>query len=187
MAKKQSKSNNTYCVMCGLNTIADTTIEKTTSIKYEGKLYEISVSDLIVLRCGECGEIYLDNRADRQISRALRLHLGLLQPEDIREKRIKYELTQAQLAEHLNTCSESLSRWENGHIIQSRANDKHLRLFFKYVAPKIKAVGTGENVVQSYNPTANIKDTWLPGSLAEHTDEALTSSTVAKTQYALAA
>ena len=83
MTKKQSKSNNTYCVMCGLNTIADTTIEKTTSIKYEGKLYEISVSDLIVLRCGECGEIYLDNRADRQISRALRLHLGLLQPEDI--------------------------------------------------------------------------------------------------------
>lgn len=175
------------CVECCNGSLLEATIEKTTRIKYEGKPYDILVSDLLVLKCDNCGETYLDNRADRQISRALREHLGLMQPEEILAMREGLELTQAQLAEELKLCPESLSRWENGHVIQSRANNDHLQRFFKHESPKLQTAKTSNYAAQSYNPTDNAWEKWLHDNLATHTDETKPRPATANPQYALAA
>jgi transcriptional regulator with XRE-family HTH domain len=61
---------------------------------------------------------------------ALRKKLGLLHPEEIKTNRESLGLKQRELAEHLGTAEETISRWENGLMIQSRAMDKLLRLYF---------------------------------------------------------
>jgi len=60
----------------------------------------------------------------------LRRHIGLLTAEEIRAARTTLGLTQTQLAELIGCAAESLSRWENGAILQSRSYDRLLRIFF---------------------------------------------------------
>lgn len=120
----------TMCADCGKRRLVETVVEKTTNIQYEGKMYEVHVPNLIVLKCTNCGTIYLDNRADEQYRRTLRDLLGLLQPEEIKSNRIRLKLHQEQLAANLNIAAESLSRWENGHVIQSQSHNLLLRTYF---------------------------------------------------------
>jgi putative zinc finger/helix-turn-helix YgiT family protein len=74
--------------------------------------------------------LVFDNDADRQIAQALRGHLGLLSPEEIRGSRDELGISQRELAEHLGVAAETISRWENGALTQSRAMDRYLRLYF---------------------------------------------------------
>jgi transcriptional regulator with XRE-family HTH domain len=91
-------------------------------------MYTINVPNYISENCTNCGETFVDNRADAQTNRALRGHLGLLHPEELKRKRKSIPLTQAQLSELTCISAETLSRIENDHIIQSRAHDKLLRV-----------------------------------------------------------
>jgi len=99
-------------------------------VRYEGALHFIRVPDLPVQRCAECGEVTYGNDTQEAIHRALRAHLHLLQPDEIRTCRKALYLTQEQLAEAIGCAAESLSRWENGAIIQSRSYDRLLRAYF---------------------------------------------------------
>jgi transcriptional regulator with XRE-family HTH domain len=60
----------------------------------------------------------------------LRRQAGLLSPTEIKEKRTKLALTQAQLASYLKVAESTVCRWERGGQIQQRAMDLLLRAFF---------------------------------------------------------
>ena len=120
------------CTDCGKIAIEPDVIDRTSRIKYDGRLYEVRVPNLNVLRCRNCGEVLFGNEADEQIARALRSELHLLQPEQMREHRThgSIDLKQAEFARKIGVAAESLSRWENGHIIQSRGNERFMRAYF---------------------------------------------------------
>jgi len=97
-------------------------------MKHDGRVHEVTINNLQVAQCQACGEVGFTLETDEQISRALREKLCLLQPEQVRELRAG-RFTQQELADLLGTAPETISRWETGAVIQSRAMDKLLRLF----------------------------------------------------------
>ena len=67
----------------------------------------------------------------------------LLTPQQIREGREALGLQSKELAERLGVAKETLSRWETGMMIQSRAMDNLLRAYF--AVPEVRAVLQGPN------------------------------------------
>lgn len=103
----------------------------TADLEHDGRKYRVTLNDLPVVRCDNCGTIMLDDAADRRLSEALRSEAGLLHPTAIRAKRDALGLTQKALASYLGIGEATLSRWETGAQIQQRAMDKFLRVFFE--------------------------------------------------------
>jgi putative zinc finger/helix-turn-helix YgiT family protein len=84
-------------------------------------------------RCGTCGEqFYTGDMADetlRRASAAVRHEKGLLTPDEIREIRSRYGLSQVGLARLLRTGPKTVMRWERGTALQNQAADTLLRVF----------------------------------------------------------
>lgn len=100
--------------------------------EHDGRAHEISVPQLHVARCEDCGEIVLDDEANERISASIRAHLGLLTPKQIRQNREQLRLSREQLADALGIAEPTLSRLESGGQIQQRVLDRLLRLYFGY-------------------------------------------------------
>ena len=82
--------------------------------------------------------------SDEQIAAALRRQLGLLSADEIRKSRDALGLSQPALAEHLGVAVETISRWENGVLTQTKAMDRYLRVYFGVpAAPAGLAEGVG--------------------------------------------
>ena len=99
-------------------------------IKHDGRLYTVEVPRLRVPRCRACGELVFENGADEQIAAALREQLGPLSADQIRANREQLGLSQRDRSEHLGVAVETISRWENGVLTQTRAMDRYLRVYF---------------------------------------------------------
>lgn len=124
------------CTDCGKDAVNPVLVDRTVQIKYEGALQSVRVPQLPISRCENCDAVLEDTRTEEAIHLALRKQLGLLSPAEIRTAREELGLTQEQLAERNSFAAESLSRWETGSVIQSRAYDKLLRLYFG--SPKVR-------------------------------------------------
>ncbi len=118
------------CPECGKKEVRPDTVARTCEIRHDGRMYTVEVPALRVPRCRACGELVFDNDADKQIAAVLRVQLGLLTTEQIRENREQLQLSQRELADHLGVAVETISRWENGALTQTRAMDRYLRLYF---------------------------------------------------------
>ena len=99
-------------------------------LTYDGQKHHIVVPELNVPVCQVCGAVHIDIAADEQINAAFRDHLRLLSPESITKQRKALGLTQKEFARQLGIAKETVCRWESGMMIQSRANDNLMRLFF---------------------------------------------------------
>lgn len=126
------------CSHCGKREVKAATISHTCDVNYDNRLYTVNVPDLQVAKCAECGTTVFDDCADEQISRALRAQLGLLTPEEIRKAIDVLGITQKDLAAQLGLAEATVSRWCTGAVIQSRASDRMLRLFF--VCPESRRI-----------------------------------------------
>jgi DNA-binding transcriptional regulator YiaG len=122
-------------------TVVPTVIDYTAKVKHDGLVYEFRLPALAVPRCQNCGETYSTNDVDEKVSEALRARLRFLTPVQIRQNIERLRLTQQQLAERLGVAPETISRWVNGALIQSRAMDNLLRLYF--ALPQVRAVLLG--------------------------------------------
>lgn len=99
-------------------------------MKYDGGRHEVLIEGMPRWQCDDCRITVTDDDSDTVVQDCLRRHIGLLTAAEIREARTALGLTQTRLAELIGCAAESLSRWENGAILQSRAYDRLLRLFF---------------------------------------------------------
>ena len=118
------------CPECGKKAVQPSTVQHASQVKHDGRLYTVEIPALRVPQCSACGELVFDNDADEQIARALRDQLGLLSGDQIRKSREDLGLSQRVLAEHLGVAAETISRWENGALTQTRAMDRYLRVYF---------------------------------------------------------
>jgi putative zinc finger/helix-turn-helix YgiT family protein len=137
----KDKSFPWRCPECGKKAVQRATVQHTSQIKHDGRLYTVEVPGLRVPQCSACGELVFDNGADEQIARALREQLGLLLGDQIRKNREDLGLSQRVLAEHLGVAVETISRWENGALTQTRAMDRYLRVYFGVPAARAALVG----------------------------------------------
>ncbi|MCI0455651.1 MAG: type II toxin-antitoxin system MqsA family antitoxin [Gemmataceae bacterium] len=110
-------------------------------MKHDGAIHDLHLPELEIPRCQTCGETYSTSAVDERISEALRAHLRLLTPAQIRRGIEKLGLQQQELAERLGVAAETISRWVNGALIQSRAMDNLLRLYF--ALPEVRDVLRG--------------------------------------------
>jgi putative zinc finger/helix-turn-helix YgiT family protein len=130
------------CPTCLKREVFPTEIPYSAEIKHDGALHTIHVSHLAIPKCTACGELIFSDWADDQVSAALRLHLHLLTPGQIGAGREGLSLEPRQLAEQLGVAEETLARWESGALIQSRAMDNLLRIYFNF--PDVRsALGSG--------------------------------------------
>jgi putative zinc finger/helix-turn-helix YgiT family protein len=130
MTPERTKPFPWRCPACAKKAVQPAEVGYTARIKHDGRLHDVEVPALRCTRCESCGELVLGADSDEQIIRALRDKLRLLQPDEIRSQRESLGLTQTKLAERLGVAQETISRWESGLVIQSRANDNLMRLYF---------------------------------------------------------
>lgn len=81
-----------------------------------------------VRECKACQYQFLDYEAEKIKHEALCRHIGVLTPEEIRAIRTRQGMSQASFAQLTGLGEATLSRWENGILIQTHANDRYLRL-----------------------------------------------------------
>ena len=142
------------CGSCDEKEVYRTRTSYKTTIKYEGRPYDVEISDLEVPTCRKCGEAVFDNHAGHQINAALREQLGLLQPEQIRAGRTELDLSQRDFAALLGVAEESVCRWETGAQIQSRVVDRQIRVFFEFPAVREALSGFGHG--KTFGETARV-------------------------------
>lgn len=118
------------CQRCRKKEVRPAVLPYRTQVQHDGTLYTVDVPNLTVPRCGACGEILFDDRANDQVSAALRTRLHLLTPTQIQAGRVTLGLSAVDLALQLGLPDDAIQRVEDRLQIQSRALDNLLRLFF---------------------------------------------------------
>ncbi len=129
------------CPVCLSMNLRRVVMPYTAKVKHDGVLNAIEIPALEISKCHACGELIFDGHVDDQINDALRSHLKLLAPTQIRAARKTLELKQSELAEKLGVAEATISRWETGALIQSRAMDNLMRVYFG--VPQVREVLSG--------------------------------------------
>ena len=120
------------CGNCAQKKIVPIVQDYNTKFKHDGKIHELVVKGLPVPTCENCGTQQFSIEQSEKVTAALREKVGLLFPEQIKQRRTALNLSQEQLGECIGAAKESISRWETGALIQSVSTDKLLRMFFKH-------------------------------------------------------
>jgi len=136
--KRRDKPFPWHCLNCLKEEVRPQTIRHTVELKHDGRSYQIEIPDLTIPKCGVCGKLVFTTGADDQVLAALRRHLRLLSPEQIKSRRLALGLKKKQLAERLVVTAATISRWETGALIQTRAMDNYLRVYF--AVPEARAI-----------------------------------------------
>ena len=85
--------------------------------------------EIPIRTCGSCGFEFLDHEAEILKHEAVCAHLGVLSPTAIRGiRRMHDNMSRASFSKVTGLGEATLNRWENGILIQNRANDRYLRL-----------------------------------------------------------
>ena len=121
-----------HCPECGKLKVQPATIAYDAEVKHDGRVYAFPIPALRANKCAACGEVLFSNVTDDQISQALREHLVLLSPRQIREALRALGLKRKDLGDRIGVAPETISRWISGTHIQSRAMDNLMRLFFAF-------------------------------------------------------
>lgn len=83
-------------------------------------------------RCDACGETFYDGdmtkESFRRATEAARREYKLLMPNEIRELRGMYGLSQASLEKLINSGEKTVVRWEKGSVAQNATADTLLRI-----------------------------------------------------------
>jgi HTH-type transcriptional regulator/antitoxin MqsA len=91
----------------------------------------ISFEDEFYL-CSNCGERFYDSdmaeASNRRAAAAVRHAEGLLAPDEIREIRVQYGLSQAKFEKLIGSGEKTVVRWEKGTIAQNATADTLLRI-----------------------------------------------------------
>ena len=109
-----------------------TRVDYPMEVNYDGRTVTFVARGIDVPVCQKCGEKLITGDVDRQINQAMHDHLRLLTPSEIRAGIENLGLSQKEVAVRLGVAEATLSRWLNETVIQSRAMDNYLRVFFQF-------------------------------------------------------
>jgi putative zinc finger/helix-turn-helix YgiT family protein len=125
------------CYTCAKSEVILNTISYEIEVRHDGTLHALKIPELELPVCQACGEKYFTIDVDEQINAALRAHLKLLTPDQIRGAIQRLNISQKEAAERMGIAEETLSRWLNEAQIQSRSMDNLMRVFFAF--PQVRA------------------------------------------------
>jgi putative zinc finger/helix-turn-helix YgiT family protein len=145
------------CQHCGESQVVMSTTSYPAEVRHDGRLHTFTIPDLKLPICQACGERVFTEKVDSQIREALRSHLCLLSPDQIREALGRVNLSQKELSHRLGIAEATLSRWLNECQIQSRSMDNLLRVFF--ALPSVRTALPG----QSQDTELGMSDVGEPG------------------------
>jgi len=120
------------CSNCGERAVTLEPVSYTVQVAHDGSEYSVVIPDLVLPKCARCGNISLDEEANRQISAAFRHQAGLLSPEEIRQQRTSLKVSHEELADFVGADASSVRAWESGIQVQQRSADRLLRIFFEF-------------------------------------------------------
>lgn len=140
-SKRSAKPFPWWCPKCRKKEVGPVTIAYRSEVLHDGTLHTVDVPQLVIAQCGNCGERVFHNQSEEQIDRAVRSHLRLLSPDNIRSARLAFGLNEKSLADRLGVPEDTISCWEEGQEIQSRPMDNLLRVFF--ALPQVRSVLSG--------------------------------------------
>ncbi len=118
------------CPHCRANEVYPATVAHTAEVLYDGRRCELEVPNLAALRCRSCDQLVFDSQVDEQINDVLRRQFRLLTPFQIRDALAALDMPAGEIAADLGVAEIVLSKWSDGTLIQSRANDQLLRGYF---------------------------------------------------------
>lgn len=124
------------CTNCGELAIYGATVDHSKMVDYDGQKYLIKIDGLKAARCVKCGRVMLDSEAHEILQDEFIRQLKILLPAEIREHRLKANLTQQQLAAATGISVELMARLEDGDQFQNRTVDNLLRLLLGLTQPK---------------------------------------------------
>ena len=130
------------CRHCGEQAVFMATTEYAAEVRHDGRLHTFTIPQLELPICESCGEKVFTEDVDRQVNDALRSHLQLLAPSQIRQAIERIGMSQKEVAQRLGVAEATLSRWLNESQIQTRSLDNLMRLFF--AIPEVRTVLCGE-------------------------------------------
>lgn len=145
------------CRNCGKQEVRMAKTEYEAEVRHDGRLYTFTIPDLELPVCTACGERVFTEKVDVQVNDALRVHLNLLTPTQIRDAIKRVDMSQKGVASRLGIAEATLSRWLNETQIQSRALDNLLRVFFAF--PQLRIALCGE----TQDPDLGLSDVALGG------------------------
>ena len=119
---------NRRCPSCGHASLVAQTIRDEFEYGAEGERVLVVADAVPVLVCPACGETFFGPAAARVRHQAICVAMGLLTPDQIKGVREKLGKNQAEFAKLTGIGVATLSRWECGRLIQTRAMDRYLRL-----------------------------------------------------------
>ena len=155
------------CSNCCTLTVVPTDVDYTAKVKQDGVVHELYLPGIQVPRCSTCGELSITTAVDELVNDALRSKLRLLTPSQMRKGIEQLGLKQQELASRLGVAAETISRWVTGAVIQSRAMDNLLRVYFAF--PEVREVLRGA----SQDPHLGIQDWPHTGDGKQAADEEL--------------
>jgi len=118
------------CFECGKDLEPRLAPPQRMTMRYEGSPHEVLVDKLPEWHCADCQVAVIDESSDKPLQDALRKHIGLLRPEQIKAGLKALGISQEKFAERLGCAAESVSRWLNGAVLQSRTYDRLMRIYF---------------------------------------------------------
>jgi hypothetical protein len=130
--KEKSRPFPWGCAKCRKHEVYPTTIAYETDRTHDGRVYHLELSQMICPKCRACGELAFSLNESDQIEDALRVKVGLLMPDEVRARRDLLGLTPEELSRRIGYPDETVGRIEERFLIQSRALDNMLRLYFAY-------------------------------------------------------
>jgi hypothetical protein len=122
------KPKTPKCHQCGSEMVHRIAPSHRVKMRYEGSPQDVLVENMPEWHCAACGLSVTDGESDEALQNALRVHVGLLNPQQIK----------AGLRERLGCAAESVSRWLNGAVLQSRAYDRLMRIYFHF--PEVRGL-----------------------------------------------
>ena len=133
------------CRHCEKRDVVMATVPYDAEVRHDGRVYRFTIPALEIPVCRACGQRVFTEVVDAQVSAALRLHLNLLTPAQIRDGIERVGMSQKEVAGQLGIAESTLSRWVSDVQIQSRAMDNFLRAFFAF--PQVRSALSGHGPV----------------------------------------
>ena len=120
------------CNHCAKKEVVFKKVSYVANVRHDGRDYSFKVPKLEIMVCSSCEEKVFTEDVDRQINAAMRKHIGLMSPVEIRDGIRRIGMSQKQVAECIGIAEATLSRWLNETQIQSRSMDNLFRMFFAF-------------------------------------------------------